>query len=260
MNPQIAIQNALNEQLVELQRKNPRYSLRSYAAKVGVHAGALSAIINGKRNVSRKLAERIVRRMLLDPQRRSEILRLFPEKQPYRKAGLAGAQPEERFLELNAAQFKIAAEWEHFAVMSLVKCDDAEASPAWIARRLGISEQRARQVVDRLIELGILALDGEGRLARSGKAYRTTDDVADIAMKKHHEQTLDLARESVHRDPVQKRDMTTTTMAIDPANLGTAKELIRKFQDDLSDLLESGHRTEVYRLSVQLFPLTKLEK
>jgi UV DNA damage repair endonuclease len=48
-------------------------------------------------------------------------------------------------------------------------------------------------------------------------------------------------------------------MAIDPKKLSVAKELIRKFQDDLSDLLESGNQTEVYRLSTHLFPLSKLE-
>jgi hypothetical protein len=54
-----------------------------------------------------------------------------------------------------------------------------------------------------------------------------------------------------------ERDFTTVTMAIDKRKLSTAKELIRKFEDELSDLLESGHRTDVYRLSVQLFPFTK---
>jgi uncharacterized protein (TIGR02147 family) len=262
MNPQLALQNALHDQLMEIQRKNPRYSMRSYAKKVGVHIGALSSIINGKRNVSRKLAERIVRRMLLDPQRRSEILRLFPDKQAQR--GESGAEREplpQRYLVLRANQFKIAAEWEHFAVMSLVRCADAQSGAAWIASRLGITELRAQQVVDRLLELGILVRDESGKLTRSDVDYRTTDDVADIAGKRHHEETLELAKESMHRDPIHQRDLTTTTMAFDREDLGAAKELIRKFHDDIADLAARGkRRAEVYRLAVQLFPMTKLEK
>lgn len=265
MNEQVAIQNILRKQLAEIQRVNPRYSLRAYSTKVGVHVGALTYIMNGKRNVSRKLAERIVRRLMLEPQERAEVLDLFPEKRKHSKPAAPGEAASDmgasdpRYLQLSAAQFKIAAEWEHFAVMSLVRCEDFQNSAEWISRRLGISETRARQVVDRLIELRLLEIDSEGRLTRTDVSYRTSDDIADVTLKRHHDQTLDLAKESLHRDPVAVRDFTTNTMAIDPKKLGMAKELIRKFQDELSSLLESGHQTEVYRLSMQLYPLTRIE-
>jgi uncharacterized protein (TIGR02147 family) len=260
MKEQIAIQKLLQARLAEIQRQNPQFSLRAFAQKVGVHVGALSYILNGKRNVSRTLAERIAKRLMLDPQERSEILRLFPEKRRYKKDGAVLENFEPRYLELSATQFKIAAEWEHFAVMSLLNCEDFKNDRAWIAKRLGLTETRAQQVLDRLIIAGLFHVDADGKITRSKKSYRTSDDIADVSMKKHHEQNLDLAKESLHRDSVQFRDFTTTTMAIDTKKISTAKELIRKFQDDLSDLLETGKQTEVYRLSVQLFPFTKLEK
>lgn len=260
MKEQLAVQKLLVEKLAEVQRQNPRYSLRAYAKKVGVHVGALSSILNGKRNVSRDLAERITRRLLLDPQERSEILSLFPEKRKYRKASTEKTDSvDPRYLEFNASQFKIAAEWEHLAVMSLVNCDDFQNKTEWIARRLGITENRARQVVDRLLQLDLFELDAEGNLTRSKQSYRTSDDIADISVKKSHEQSFELAKDSLHRDPVSIRDMTSVTMSIDPSKISMAKELIRKFQDELSDMLETGKRTEVFRLSMQLYPLTKIE-
>lgn len=259
MKEQIAIQKILRERLAEIQRQNPQYSLRAFAQRVGVHVGALSYILNGKRNVSRTLAERISKRLLLDPQQRSEVLELFPQKRRYKKVGQSIENFEPRYLELSASQFKIAAEWEHFAVMSLINCKDFQNTPTWIANRLNITETRAKQVIDRLILAGLFTVDVAGNLTRSQKSYRTTDDIADVSMKKHHEQNFDLAKESLHRDSVKVRDFTTTTMAIDPKKISTAKEVIRKFQDDLSDLLETGNQTEVYRLSVQLFPFTKID-
>jgi uncharacterized protein (TIGR02147 family) len=260
MQEQIAVQNVLREKFAEIQRGNPRYSLRSFARKVGVHVGALTYIMNGKRNVSRDLAERIATRLLLDPQQRSELLGLFPEKVKYRKAANANEAPESRYLELTASQYKIAAEWEHFAVMSLVNCEDFKSDAEWIAKRIGITPTKARQVVERLLQLGLFEMNEVGELTRSDKSFRTPDDVADLSLKKHHDQSLDLAKESLFRDDVSIRDFTTVTMAIDPKKLSMAKERIRKFEDELSDLLESGHRTEVYRLSMQLFPLSKFEK
>lgn len=253
MKEQIAIQKILNEKLSEIQVNNPRYSLRAYAQKMEMDPGTLSNIMNGKRNVSIKLAEKISKKLLLDPQERAELLNLFPMKRKKVEVG----QFEPRYLELSASQFKIAAEWEHFAIMSLLNCKGFKKSPSWIAKRLGISMIKAEQALKRLLDMGLFTQDKNGNLSRSKKSYRTTDDIANISMKKHHEQSLDLAKESLHRDDVLKRDFTTVTMAIDKTKLASAKELIRKFQDELSDHLECDDQTEVYRLGIQLFPMSK---
>jgi uncharacterized protein (TIGR02147 family) len=259
MNEQVAIQNLLRERLTEIQRSNPNYSLRAYARKLSVHVGALTYIINGKRNVSKVLAERITQKLLLDPQQRSEILSLFPDKVKYRKATNSPPGLEPRYLELSAAQFKIAAEWEHFAIMSLANCERFEGKPEWIADRLAITPTKARQALKRLIQVGLLDQDAQGRITRTQKSYRTADDIADVSLKKHHEQSLELAKESLFRDDVKTRDFTTITMAIDPKKVDQAKDRIRQFEDEMSDLLESGQRAEVYRLAVQFFPLSRIE-
>jgi len=260
MKEQLAIQKILQEQFAKSQRANPRFSLRAYSKKVGVHFAALSAILNGKRNVSRKLAVRIADRLYLDPQERSELLSLFPNPKKNSSSLLKGLVLEPTYLEMNAQQFKIAAEWEHFAVMSLLQCHEFKSNITWIANRLNLTETRAGQVVNRLVELGLLNIDKNGEWKRSEKNYRTPDDLADLSLKKCHEQTLELARESLYRDAVEERDFTSVTVAVNPKQIRTAKELIRKFQDDLCDQLETGERTEVFRLSVQLFPLTALKK
>jgi uncharacterized protein (TIGR02147 family) len=253
---QAAVQNLLRTRFAEAQRVNPGYSLRAYARKLGVHVGALTYIINGKRNVSRKLAERIATRLPLDPQARAELLTLFPEK---RKKNAAPASVLPRYLEVSAAQFRMMSEWEHLAVLSLSRCEDFRGEEPWIARRLGISEARSTKVVERLLALGLLARGEDGRLTRTTESIRTSDDVAELSIRHHHDENLSLAKESLHRDPVARRDFTSITLAIDPANLSVAKERIRQFTDELSDLLETGNRTEVFRLSTQLFPLTKNE-
>lgn len=254
MKDQLAIQSVLRSKLTAIQSQNPRYSLRAFSKKVGIHVGALSAILNGKRSVSRKIAQRISDRLLLDPQERSEILSLFDLNYSSDK----NEPHEPRYLQLQASQFKIAAEWEHFAVLSLIKCNNFSGTPTWIAKRLGITKHRAKQVLERLLELNLIVKDKKS-YKRTNSSYRTPDDFADISLKKHHEQSIEIAKQSLYSHSVIQRDFTTITMAIDPKNLATAKEKIRAFEDELSDLLESGNPTEVYRLSVLLFPLTKLE-
>lgn len=260
MKEQIAIQNLLRGKLMELQSKNSSYSLRAFASKVDVHVGALSSIMNGKRNVSRELAERIAHGLMLDPQERMEILDLFPVKLK-RTSGTVDelGKVNSRYVELEAEQFKMIAEWEHYAILSLMNCQDFQDAPSWIAQRLGITETRAEEVLRRLFTMGLIKWSSEHKLERVHQAVRSSDDTINLSLRKSHEVTLDLAKESLNRDHVTDRDFTYVTMAIDPQNIGVAKEMIRKFQDEISEVLEAGNRTEVYRFSTQLFPFTTLE-
>lgn len=258
MKEQIAIQNLLRSNLLELQSKNSSYSLRSFASKVGVHVGALSSIMNGKRNVSRDLAERIARRLLVDPQTRTELIEMFPQKK-FRKEQ-TNERTSPRYLELEATTFKMIAEWEHYAVLSLMNTKDFTDDFSWIANRLGITETRAIEVLKRLLDVGLIKRDQDDKLVRVSSSVRSSDDTVNLSLRKSHDVTLELASESLSRDGIYERDFTYVTMAIDPKQISVAKEMIRKFQDDLSEVLESGNRTEVYRFSTQLFPMTKLQK
>ena len=65
----------------------------------------------------------------------------------------------------------------------------------------------------------------------------------------------------VERDPVDVRDFSWVTAAIDTRKLPLAKTLIRKFMDDLLDIMDEGAEpNEVYRLAFQLFPLTNVKE
>lgn len=77
MSLQPAIQNLLHGKFMEAKAGNPRYSLRAFARRLEISAGSLSAILSGKRVISKKLAEKIADRLGLDDQSRSELLKTF---------------------------------------------------------------------------------------------------------------------------------------------------------------------------------------
>jgi uncharacterized protein (TIGR02147 family) len=256
MQEQVAIQKLLQRKFSEMQASNPKYSLRAFSRKVGLNPGALSGILNGKRNVSSKLAVRIAEKLVLDPQERSELFSQF--RVLGYKAELNGQTEEYRVL--SAAQFKIVAEWEHFAVLSLMRTKSFRSDSDWIADRLGLTSARVRDVIQRLINTGMVELAVDGALKRASPKYRTTDDIADLSLRRSHDQSLELARRSLEHNSVSERDHTWVMFAMDPKKLSMAKEKIRRFQDELADLVEAGDQTEVYRLSMHFFPLTHLKK
>lgn len=259
MKDQLALQKVLKDRLAEAQQSNPRYSLRAFSKKVGIHFAALSAIMNGKRLVSVKIATRIADSLELDPQERTELLALFPQpKSKLKQSRLTGIAKPANYIQMDEKQTSLAMEWEYFAVMSLLQCSEFQSSIPWLAHRLNVSQSRMKEVIDRLLDAHLLLVDENGNFSRPKENFRTPDDVSALTIKKAHEQTLQLARESLFRDPIETRDFTFVTVAVNTQKLKCAKELIRKFQDELCDFLEEGPRTEVYRLSMQLFPLTKV--
>lgn len=127
------------------------------------------------------------------------------------------------------------------------------------AKRAGILKEDVAEVLERLIRLEMLKII-DGQYVRSVSKYRTTEDISNSSLRKSHAQTLDLAQLSLEADPVEARDFTWLTLPMDMKKMSLAKTMIRKFQDDLSAALEmESNPGEVYRLAIQLFPLTKIK-
>lgn len=238
----LTAQSKLQRKFFEIRAKNPAYSLRAFARKLELSPSSLSEILNGKRKLSRSIASRISDRLSLDPQERADFL---------------GRDKSTRYTQLSMDQFHAIADWWHYGVLSLMNTQEFKPRAAWMAKRLGLPKNVIADAWTRLERLGLIVRDETGAFRRGQPAYRTTDDVASPALRRSHAANLDLGKLSLESDPVELRDFTAITMAIDPTKLPEAKKLIRAFQDDLSALVESGERTHVYKFCTQLIPLTK---
>lgn len=255
MKEQIALQKILLTKYEDLRSKNPSYSRRAFSKKLGLSAGAISELLNGQRKVSIKLAERIAQRLALDPQERSELFGLFP-KRVRRKQDLTDSV-DPNYLQLNIDQFRVIGDWYHFAILTLMRSKGFKSDINWIANRLNLSPTITKTAIDRLKRLELIREDERGNLTRSKTRYRTSDDVANASVRLAHSQYLDRARNALDTLSVNQRDFTSLMLTLSPQQLPRAKEIIRKFQDDLAAELEATPQPEVYQLCVQLFPLTQ---
>jgi len=261
VNSPVSIQKLLNTKYEEMRAKNAAFSLRAFARRLDVSPSTLTRVLNGERSVSRPLAEHICEKLVLDPQERADVLDTFPSNRRYRKEStkINSTETDPSYLQLSADQFRIIGEWYHFGILSLLKTKGFKNDPEWIAGRLGISTREAAAAIERLERLGMIRLDMHGQWTRTRPRARTSDDVLNLSLQKAHRQNLELGQEALASIPVDLRDFSAITMPTTPELLPKAKELIRKFQDDLSELLESKPGTEVYKFCTQLFPLTKLK-
>jgi uncharacterized protein (TIGR02147 family) len=266
MKDQLAVQKLLRRKLAELQSRNNAYSVRAFANRLGIQPAATNEILKGERRVSRKMAERFAAKLHLDPSERVELLTHFPERArsahrlPETSLGDAKLAAQKEVLRLSSDQFSVISDWIHFAILNLVKTKNAKSDPAWMAERLNLTEVKVAAAIERLERLGLLEKDSQGKWKRTYARVNTTDDVISVSVQKSHLNDLDLARQSILQDPIDRRDFSSMTIAISPALLTKAKEIMRRAQDEIVALTSESDPTEVYRVTNYLFPLTREQK
>jgi uncharacterized protein (TIGR02147 family) len=256
MNEQIRVQQLLMRKFQEAKSKNPSFSVRALAQRLEMQPGATNEILKGERRVSRTIAEKIADRLNLDPSERSDLLKDFPLKL---KRSTKRTKDLE-VLKLNSHQFELIAEWIHFAILSLMRVKDFKSDVSWMANRLGVTELETRKAILKLQHLRFIHIDESGVMTRTPNPIRTTDDIQDLSLQRMHMNDMDLARKKIQEIRVDQRDFTNYTFPANPETLSRAKEIIRKAQDDLEELMNDEDAKEVYRVCMYLFPLTNLEK
>lgn len=253
---QDALRNELKNWFDAAKKRNIRTSLRSCATRIGMSASALSEILSGRRSVSRKFAERILKSLEVSPSRTSAILDLFADRRSQIPRGLT---PQVR-QEMDDEYFRSIAEWYHGAILMLVRTKGFQSDPMWIAGRLGITPDQAQSALDRLVELKMLYRADDGSVSASDRNYKSRDGVPSPVIRAYHRQQLELASKVLEQVPVDERDFSSVVLAIDPERIPEFKAMLRDFRDRVSTFLESGEKKEVYTLAVQLFPLSRKGK
>jgi len=163
------------------------------------------------------------------------------------------------YSELDMDQFHLISEWYYFGILSLATTKTFKSDSTWIAKSLGIQKREANAALERLERLGLLARDQKNKLVATGKAFKTSSEIPNTYLRKHHLQGLDLARRAMEEDEFKACDFSSITMAVDPEKLPEAKKLITQFRQNLCAFMEADAKKEVYRMSVQLFPLSNRE-
>ena len=261
MNEQVAIQTLLQKKLIEFKSKNKTFSIRALSRKLNMQPSATNEILKGQRRVSRKIAEKIAVSLKLDPTERAEIFSVFPEKLK-RNSKLAPRRNGEILLsmKLNSDQFKTVSNWLHMAILSLMTTDTFQSDTKWIAERFGVKQKDVSDALGRLKNLGLIQENEQNRWVRTTGHLSTTDDIFDLSIQSAHMNDLEIAKEKLTCVPVELRDFSSFVFPVNPDLIPKAKEIIRKTQDDLSDLMADAKPQEIYKVCTYFYPLTEFKK
>jgi plasmid maintenance system antidote protein VapI len=248
----------LQGELLSRLKRNPRYSLRAFARSVGCDFSTLAKILKGQRSVGPGRISRFGRRLGLSP----EVIAQYQRTAPVPGRPAAGAAQKKDFVQLAEDSFAVISDWYHYAILELMCVRGFKRDPVWIGNALGIAPEEAEAAVGRLVRVGLLEITSRGQwLDRSG-GYVTTVGAAPTAeaFRRLQRQVLGQAAEALDNVPVERRDQSSVTMAVDVGKLPEARKRIQKFRRELGAFLAKGPNQDVYTLSISLFPVTSLRR
>lgn len=247
----------IREDFSKRQRLNARYSLRAYARDLRMPASTLSLVLLGKRPLPLKNSNTVIEKIQLSPKERTLFFDSLGKKHlTLDKISLRAT--DDRFI-LDEAYYHIIAEWEHYAVLMLFDCDDFEGTIPYIQKRLGITKLRAEVVLDNLKKYGMVSINKTGVLTRIYSNFRTTEDVASLALRASHREALKLAEQKLEEVAIELRDYSSVIFAVDPQKIPEAKIIIREFRQKMLELVKTGNLTDVFQLAIQLYPLSEVK-
>jgi uncharacterized protein (TIGR02147 family) len=233
-------------------RKNSSYSLRAFARSLGMDSSSVSAILKGKRPLTIKSARKIVEGLnITNPvEAQALIMNTFT---PAENETLSD------YTEIAMESAEAISSWQHFAILAVLELKDFKGQERQIAERLNIPFGIASECLGRLEKLGLIEKKKD-LWKLTGKNMATPSHIPSAALREGHRQFIHKALHSLESDPVEMREISGITMAISKTRLTEAKSMIKDFRRRLSTYLESGGLDAVYRLNIQLFPLSQEKK
>ncbi|MNS93052.1 hypothetical protein D3C72_1272070 [compost metagenome] len=249
----INVRDLLKQELARRCQRNTRYSLRAFANSLGLSSSFLSKLINGQRPLTGKVLDQISESLELSPQQVLALRHKIHGTELNQKAKNAM-----QFYQLKLDQFALISDWQHFAILELMTLPRPEFKADYFAKELSISPHEAQAAMDRLVRLSLIEKSKTGKwLLKTQNGSTVDSSTASAAAKKLQKQIIEKALAAVDDVPLEFRSQSAMTMAIPSSRMDEARELIKNFRRQFTEIMQSkGERDSVYQLSVSFFPLT----
>ena len=153
--------------------------------------------------------------------------------------------------------FEYFESWVHPVVRELAPAMPG-ATPGDIARRCcqGVTAGNIRESLEFMVKVGLLKKVG-GRYEQADKHLMGASSVMPVALRSMHREMASFAQEAIDKFPPSERNFTGLTMGISAEDYDKVLEELDACRQKIAQIALNSKAVErVYRLNLQLFPLT----
>lgn len=251
---------------------NPAFSYCYFARAAGTSSvGLYKDVVEGRLALGRVMIARFSKALKLN-KRETEYFenmvlfneaRTIEEQKRFFERLLALCQPRERTVDSD--KFEYYSRWFYSAVRGVIMLVDWRDDIAALADMLDppITADQARQAVETLVRLGLIAPDADG-------FYRVTDQTISTGrltnnatvqlmnVKSFQRVMTDLGNQALDRFESRDLDMSTLTITASEHTMRRIKEEIAGLRQRVKALAERDEYPQrVYQLNYQFFPLSR---
>lgn len=236
--------------LEETQTRNPAFSLRAFAKKIGVSHSTLSSILNFKRAISPTQTEKIAQGLGLNPIEISALKKFyFVEYNHFESENV-----KKVFMIQNADFFN---KWFVRAIFELSKTENYKNDKNWIAFTLGISNKQVEEAIDILCEENLAEQDIENfKIKYDQYEFKLNDN---LTFKEFNKTIAKKVLTAIETDSIQKDEVYNQILAVSESDLKYIKKMILRLQNKMAKFINDNHtiKQEVYCISINLNELSK---
>lgn len=256
----------LRLELEERCKRNPQFSMRAFARLIGLKAPHLSAVLSGQKGLSAASAQNAARALRWSVDEEAEFIEMVnaahARNKSVRETSLRNLKKnleKKTFQSLDLENFKLISDWHHFAILHLFELKDFQPNPAWISKRLGLSESKVLDSLKLLENMNLVNRSGSKWTLK--QKFMATPNVKSSAIRHNHHQVLQLAARALEEQPIENRDFSTIYMAIKKESVSDAKIWLKDFRRTFCQKLDrTSEKDALYCLSIQFFELTGDQK
>ena len=229
------LQSILKTELAARSKRNPNYSMRSFAKFLEMDPSLLSKFLNGKRNLSiktrRKIGEKINLPLNLvegDKGSDDNLLRYFSD-----------------------IRYKL--------ILELMNLDEFRPNAEWVSDQLEIPLVTTLTLLEDLQRMKMLSID-EGNnwtnLTNVGEDIIEDEDEGMFMNKTYQKEFFDQVYKALDRVEYEKREHSAVMVATDADMIQEVKQRIASFRSEMLDLLnQSQKKNTVFQLAISFSPL-----
>lgn len=224
-------------------------TFKDFSRYVDIPTSRMSEYVNNKRKITPVAIDKIATKLSLAEPLKADLERTAMEygnrKQKHLNRRL-----------LSSSEFSMISDPIYYDFLALVDTVDFSNDPQWIASRLNVSVEKVNHVIDTLRILNLLSYE-DGALRLKYFELETSNELASEHICDAHRAYLARASAMLDSAPLALREYQSTVMAVDPRHIPKVKKLIRDFSDKIMRLMETGERSEVFQIGIQLCPVTE---
>lgn len=159
---------------------------------------------------------------------------------------------------LDAETFKFYESWKYPVIRELAAMMPG-AKPLALAKMCHheISGMEVRDVLHDLVKMGLLKKTGEDVYEQVEKSLEGSAEALPVAIRSMHRDMAQFAENAIDDFGVNERNITGITMGLGQESYQRVLQVLAECRRQIVDVVSSSEDAEqVYRLNLQLFPLT----